>query len=175
MGARARSTGILTIFVMDVYTQLNPSCPHGVNGDQACKNGCKFGISCAACTAGKYKNIQKAALAPVRRLCCRTLHCKQYPRHSDGSGVSTGATACNVCPAGRYNTQGDSSCASCAAGKYVAVTCINQASDCIACVARMSQWQAATKPRTVSTMIVVGKYVVVTGSNRASDCIACQR
>jgi hypothetical protein len=84
------------------------ACPAGrenLQGDSECDScapgrsqGSTGQPSCAQCSAGHFT----AVLAS----------------DTDGSGVTLGAVACNACPAGRENLQGDSECESCAPGYH---------------------------------------------------------
>ncbi len=77
------------------------------------------GGSCASCQAGRYQSSSSHTESTCS-VCSAGHFTASSSSDSDGSGVSTGASHCNNCPAGKYNGQGDSSCSTCSAGHFTA-------------------------------------------------------
>ena len=72
--------------------------------------------SCASCQAGRYQSSSShtESTCPV---CSAGHFTASSSTDSDGSGVTTGASHCNDCPAGMYSAYSDSGCEVCAAGQ----------------------------------------------------------
>jgi hypothetical protein len=108
--------------------------------------------SCAACTAGKYRDAAHAACTDcslgkysgVGATVCLDCAAGKF----SGSEAKTSATDCGDCVAGKYSLAGASVCTNCVAGKY----------------------SAAGAP--VCTMCELGKYAAGTASIFCTDCEA---
>ena len=88
------------------------------------------GRSCSTCIAGRYQSSSSHAETSCS-ICSPGHFTSSSSSDTDLSwGRTNGATHCNKCPAGYYTLQGDSSCTSCPAGKYQAIT---GSTSCLSC------------------------------------------
>ena len=123
---------------IETCTDCNPGKFAPESGGQYEANTCQF------CLSGEYAPLAKSIECSI---CTAGSYATDDPSDADGVGVTTGATSCVTCPAGKF-TAGDSatSCVSCQPGEY------------------------ASAGSTACTLCEIGTFTKTTGSATCKEC-----